>query len=79
METCGLCALVTHSFAGFLTWLRLEENRKLVGYVYIGAYTTPFHGITYTCFMLYTSLENVILISGIYIRRVQGHVLDLSS
>ncbi len=46
METCGICALVTHSFAGFLTRLRLEENRKLVGY--IGAYNTLFRGVTYT-------------------------------
>ncbi len=46
METCGICASVTHSFAGFLTRLRLEENRKPVGY--IGAYTTLFHGVTYT-------------------------------
>ncbi len=46
MEMCGICASVTHSFAGFLTRLRLEENRKLVGY--IGAYTTLFHGVTYT-------------------------------
>ncbi len=46
METCGICALVTHSFAGFLTRLRLGENCKLVGY--IGAYTTLFRGVTYT-------------------------------
>ncbi len=46
METCDICALVTHSFVGFLTRLCLEENRKPVGY--IGAYTTLFHGITYT-------------------------------
>ncbi len=38
--------VVTHSFAGFLTRLRLEENRKLMGY--IGAYTTLFHGVNYT-------------------------------
>ncbi len=46
MEACGICALVTHSFACFLTRLLLWENHKLVGY--IGAYTTLFNGITYT-------------------------------
>ena len=45
MEKRGICALVTHSFAGFLPRLRLGENRKLVGY--IGAYSTLFHGVIY--------------------------------
>ena len=46
MEKHGICALVTHTFAGFLPRLRLGENCKLVGY--IGAYSTFFHGVTYT-------------------------------
>ena len=32
-EKCRICALVTHSFAGFLPRLRLRENHEFVGYI----------------------------------------------
>ena len=57
MEKHGICALVTHSFAGLLPRLRLGENRKLVGY--IGAL---FHGVTNT--MIYEGLTGVLSVAG---------------